>query len=154
MWLIICREVGALGMGDGYVSRDEYNKDIKRIDGTAEKQAEQIQENTNDITAIKTIWANIAKMPEQINNIEKAQIETRLSIERDKKETLAKIDTIQTSINGLAKYNGKQDEKIEKSEKRGTVDIIKLITDNAWKIAVLIAALAYIVAETIGVKIF
>ena len=112
------------------VSREEYNKDIKRLDIKNGEQDKKLEELMKDTCQLKSSLRDLFAMPERITAIEKTQIETNMYVKQ-----------ISEKLENTSEHNEKQDAEIKGFKEVGTINWIKLVSDNAWKILLAVASL-------------
>lgn len=146
-------------MDNSGVSREEYNKDIKRIDIKNADQDEKIMELTNGVGSLNALFNNFfIEMPKKVEAIGEAQTSTSRDVQDIKKDIgymLAadkrREEEEKEKEAAKAKENEERDKKIAANSKRGTIDILKVIADNAWKIVVAVASAMVVANQFLGV---
>ncbi len=119
------------------ISREEYTKDIQRIDVKDSEQDKRIGKTEQKLVALELICEQFSKVVDQYAKMG---------------EELQGIANQITSMNGKiesAKEAANENaERIKFQQERGKVDLIKFLTDNWWKILMGVASLI-VIAEQI-----
>ncbi len=124
------------------ISRDEYDKDMRRIDAKDSEQDKRIGKNEQKLVALEMICEQFSKVVDQYAKMG---------------EELQGIANQITSMNGKiesAKEAANENaELIKVQQERGKIDLIKFMTDNWWKIMIGIASLTVIAEQIYSISI-
>lgn len=145
-------------MSEEYVTRAEYNKDIKRIDIKNENQDKDIKKLSEEVAELKSVWKILIEVPTKMERIREEQIKISSTFSQifDKLDTLANEMKSQKSeleegfeeklksINGNVAENT---EDIKKNNKKWNIALDEFIVKNWFAIIVAVVTLYMAIAD-------
>lgn len=145
-------------MSEEYVTRAEYNKDIKRIDIKNENQDKDIKKLSEEVAELKSVWKILIEVPTKMERIREEQIKISSTFSQifDKLDALANEMKSQKSeleegfeeklksINGNVAENT---EDIKKNNKKWNIALDEFIVKNWFAIIVAVVTLYMAIAD-------
>ena len=119
-----------------FVTRDEYNKDIKRIDIKNQKQDDEILSHENRIANIESSIEVLTPLSDKVTEIRESQIETNTLL----KTTILKMENMYLQFENHEKRLGKQ-------ENVGNVNLLKFFSEHFFKVLGVIVALYILIVD-------
>ena len=139
-------------MSEEFVTRSEYNKDIKRIEIKNENQDKDIKKLAEEVAELKSVWKILIEVPTKMERIREEQIKISSTFSQifEKLDTLANEMKSQKSeleegfeeklksINGNVAENT---EDIKKHSKKWNIALDEFIVKNWFAIIVAVVTL-------------
>lgn len=147
-------------MTEEWVSRAEYNKDIKRIDTKCENQDREIKKLGEEVTELKSIWKILVDVPTKMDRIREEQIkisstftqilEKITDLSEDMKSQKEELETkIDEKVMGVEKISLENKEGLKKQSKKWNIALDEFITKNWFAIIVALVTLYMAVLKPI-----
>ncbi len=119
------------------ISREEYDKDMRRVEAKETEQDKRIGKNEQKLVALELICEQFSKVVDQYAKM------------GDELQQIAnQIRSMDGQIKSAKEAATENAELIKVQQERGKVDMIKVLTDNWWKIMVGLAGFV-VIAEQI-----
>lgn len=136
-----------------YVLREDLTNVERRLSEEIHENRATIMNNSEAIVKLETLYGTLVKLPDTIDSLK----ETVIGINTNLQAMNDKIGQIQSSfiahkeeIKEIKSDNKKQDELIERVDRKGKVDWIDFITDNFWKVILAVGILYLMVKDTLS----
>lgn len=128
-------------MPDEMVSKYDLHNLDKRLSQEIYKLRECINENAANIAELNVKYNNLADLPRTINNLNNTLtvVSERLeSMNTNMKSIRESVDEQRQLVHNLKEENNHQNAAIEEIDNKSKIDWAKAITENFWKIVIII----------------
>lgn len=121
-------------MDAGYVTRDELAGTEKRLSRDIKENRDRINEHTESIARLDTLYTSLEGLPGAISNLDKTLFQLGENMNSMKEQMNSQMDDVNNSIQSLRNADAKHEEEIEQIDSKSKIDWQSAITNNFWKI--------------------
>lgn len=148
---------------------EDYEQLLKKIDKIEYTDIKELRETTNTLgrkmekneLLIDQVVKSNEKLANVMDTIKEAMAEITANlrdgnrISQELTETVSKLNDKVVKVEGDVKNNlTKVNDRIDKIDDKGKVDLLTWLKDNWFKLVVLIAIVSYFITKAVGVDIF
>lgn len=141
-------------MGDtSFATKYELNQLDKRLSGETKTNRENIAKHDAEIARLTVLYESLKDLPKTMHNLDKTITtigENLRSIQSNMIGLRQDVNEQNIAISKLKESDSEQDDRIDKVDGKGKIDLVDSLTKNFWKILALFGTVYYVLNDLVN----